>query len=177
MRDLQRLRRLRRQVEARLAELDIPTPFDVGVLCQRLAVRRGRPIHLRAETMGEGPCGLWADVAGADFILYERDTTPLHQEQIVLHEVGHLLAQHDPAPVGDQECAGWLMPDLDPAMVRRVMGRHGYTSQEEQEAELLASLVLERAGRTRRAPAPMAAPEHHRALHHLGSVLDEDPPT
>lgn len=100
----------------------------------------------------------------------------MHQEQIVLHEVGHLLAQHSPAEITDHECVALLMPDLDPEMIRQVMGRTGYTSEEEQEAELLASLVLERAHRTRTPPARDAAPEVDRALDHLGSVLDWSSP-
>lgn len=57
MKDRQRLRQLRRKVEARLEELEVPAPFDVTLLCERLAARRGRPIRLRAETMGAGPAG------------------------------------------------------------------------------------------------------------------------
>ena len=176
MNDLQRLRGIRRTVEARVGSLDIPKPFDIAVLCTRLSARRGREIRLRPQVMGAGPCGLWADVAGVDYIVYEMETTQLHQDQIILHEVGHLLAAHHSEPLSDQDCISLLMPDLDPAMVRRVLGRHGYTSEEEQEAELLASLVLERAGRTRTRAHRTQTPEVARALDHLGSVLDMDEP-
>ncbi len=176
MNDLQRLRRLRRTVEARVRSLDIPRPFDVSVLCARLGARRGREIRLRPQRMGAGPCGLWADVAGVDYIVYEAETTQLHQDQIILHEVGHLLAAHPSEPLMEQDCLALLMPDLDPAMVRRVLGRHGYSSEQEQEAELLASLVLERAGRTRVRAHRAQTPEVTRALDHLGSVLDTDEP-
>lgn len=174
MKDTQQLRRLRRKVEARVGEMDIPTPFDVFTLCQRLSLPRGREIRLQARPMGAGPCGLWADAAGIDYIVYEQQTSRLHQEQIILHEVGHLLAEHHPAPFTDQECLSLLMPDLDPDMVRRVLSREGYTSEEEQEAELLASLVLERVGRTRLLPRRVESADVTRALNHLGSVLDED---
>ncbi len=174
MNDLQRLRRLRRQVEARVDELDVPTPFDVTLMCERLGARRGRPIRLRAEATASGLCGLWAEVAGVDYIVYERDTTPLHQEQIILHEIGHLLAEHGPTAISDHESLALLMPDLDPEMVRRVVERRGYSSEEEQEAELLATLVLERAGRTKSSPLGAPSAEDGRALDMLDSILNRD---
>lgn len=170
MSDLHRLRGIRNQAKSRLAELDVPWPFDVQVLCDRLAVRRGRSIHLRAVDLPTGTYGLWADVEGVDHILYERATTQLHQEQIILHEVGHLLARHRPVPVADYESMSLLMPDLDPDMIRRVLQRHGYTDVEEQEAELLASLVLERIARER-VLARSAGPEDSDVLERLADVL------
>ena len=175
MSDLRRRRHLRHRVEDRLAELDVPDPFDVAVLCERLAAKRGQPIRLRPQPMGLGPCGLWVEVAGADYIVFERDTTPLHQEQIVLHEVGHLLANHTPASISDQESLAMLLPDLDPDMVRRVMGRTGYTSQEEEEAELLASLVLQRTGRADGNHSRPASPQASHAIGVLGTVLGDRP--
>jgi len=37
-----------------------------------------------------------------------------------------------------------LLPDLDPAVVRRMLGRTYYSVVEEQQAELVASLIHER---------------------------------
>jgi hypothetical protein len=38
-----------------------------------------------------------------------------------------------------------LLPDLDPGMVLRILSRAGYSTVEEREAELLASLIRQRA--------------------------------
>jgi hypothetical protein len=43
------------------------------------------------------------------------------------------------------EGAASLLPSLDPAMVRRVLARAGYSTEEEREAELLASLIRQQA--------------------------------
>ena len=45
-----------------------------------------------------------------------------------------------------------LAPDVDPALVRLILGRSAYTTSEEQEAETVASLILGQAF-----PAPVPA--------------------
>jgi hypothetical protein len=48
------------------------------------------------------------------------------------------------------------MPDLDPAMVQAVLGRSVYSEVEEREAELIASLIMDRVAGTVR-PADASA--------------------
>jgi hypothetical protein len=68
-----------------------------------------------------------------------------HREHIVRHAVGHMVAEHEgTTPVSSSTVSG-LLPDLDPEMVRAVLGRSVYGVVEEQEAELIASLVMQRA--------------------------------
>jgi hypothetical protein len=128
--------------------LDIPAPFDAHEMCRRLAVSRGRPIRLLPVALPpDGPCGVWLTVHGTDYVLYEQRTSRLHQEHIILHEVGHLVCQHEATPVLDEETAALLMPNLDRRMVERVLGRTCYSARDEQQAEMIASLVLQRADR------------------------------
>ncbi|MFG1643918.1 hypothetical protein ACGFMK_26810 [Amycolatopsis sp. NPDC049252] len=138
-------RRVRRRCDAVLRQLSLPAPFDVRTLCDGLAARRGRPIRLVPLPGLTDVCGLWIATDTTDFIGYEQHTTPPHQDHIVLHEIGHMLCEHYPVSVTPAEQARLLLPSLDPAMVRRVLGRTGYTSVEEQEAEIFASLVGGRA--------------------------------
>jgi hypothetical protein len=42
-----------------------------------------------------------------------------------------------------------LLPDLDPSMVQHVLGRTSYPIWAEQEAEMIASLILARVERQR----------------------------
>jgi hypothetical protein len=123
----------------------MPVPFDARVLCEKVAARRGRPIRLVPMDGLTGVCGLWVATATTDLIFYEQVTTPPHQEHIILHELSHVLCDHhhSSAALGSQ--VDELLPNLDPAMVHRVLGRAGYSSEEEREAELLASLIRERA--------------------------------
>ena len=141
-----RRRRLRRRCLARLRDLPLPVPFDVHELCARVAARRGRPIRLLPVAGLTGVCGLWIATDTTDLICYERDTTRPHQDHIILHELSHVLCDHHPLSVpGGGGHATALFPDLDPAMVRAVLGRAGYSSDEEREAETLASLIRQRA--------------------------------
>lgn len=143
------LDRLRERCLARLRGLRIPRPFDVALLCERVADSRGRPIRLLPMAMpGAGLFGLWIAAEGCDYIVYERSTSRLHQEHIIVHELAHVLCQHETGPNAGTEHAGRLFDRLDVATVRSVLARSAaYSTGEEQEAEMIASLVLEQADR------------------------------
>ncbi|WP_327287546.1 hypothetical protein [Streptomyces sp. NBC_01198] len=112
--------------------------------------RRGRPLRLiplpRADTEGSGICGAWIACADADHVYYSVVTSAVHQRHIVLHELAHILLGHrrtdEPDPAGLEQ----LFPDLDPAMVARLLARSGTGADtvREQEAELLACLIWQR---------------------------------
>jgi len=55
-----------------------------------------------------------------------------------------LLCGHDPVPVSKREISQLLFPDFDLDTVKLVLPRAGYSTVEEREAEILASLMLER---------------------------------
>ncbi|MEU2729123.1 regulator component [Streptomyces griseoviridis] len=106
---------------------------------------RGRPLVLKElpeQAAITGACGLWLGSDDADYVFYEARTAPLHREHIILHEIGHILCDHhrgitDP---GD-ELTGRLLSGLQPHLVKRLMARTSYTTAEEQEAEMIASLI------------------------------------
>jgi hypothetical protein len=166
-------REIRRRCEKLVEDLEIPVPFDVHVLCARVAAKRGRSIELRAITMpAGGPCGVWVSAAGRDFIFYERHTSGLHQEHIVLHEIGHFLSDHEASSVLDPDISRLLLPDLDPLVVKRVLQRTHYSVDNEREAETIASLILERANRWRPASEWAAPPEAAGIRERIGSSLE-----
>nr|BFF00740.1 hypothetical protein GCM10020241_24150 [Streptoalloteichus tenebrarius] len=169
-------KRLRRRCEQQVRALDMPEPFDVRALCERIGRVRGRVIHLLPLAMPTGgPCGLWISTRTAEYVLYEERTSPLHQEHIVLHELGHLLCEHEAAPVLGEDASRLLLPHLDPRMVARVLGRTHYTAEEEQEAEMIASMILQRARRGGPAPAPPAGavpPEEAGVVARIESSLE-----
>jgi hypothetical protein len=140
---------LRRRHAALLRDLPRPVPFDVHTLCDQVAARRGRPIKLIPMSGLTGVCGLWIATDATDLIFHESSTTPPHREHIILHELAHVLCDHYPASLAPAERAAMLLPGLDPVLVHRVLGRAGYSTAEEREAELLASLI-----RQRGAPGP-----------------------
>ncbi|PJE95756.1 hypothetical protein CUT44_21055 [Streptomyces carminius] len=153
-----RERELRRRCRRLLNELGIRPPLDVAELCHRVALRRGRPLHLVPYPIPvPGPFGMWVGASSADYIVYQRETSRAHQRHIVLHELGHLLADHRSDEYDDglltelrrgtEPCPPGRYPDLDldldPGAVRRALRRTAYDSEQEREAETVATIILE----------------------------------
>jgi hypothetical protein len=164
------VRRLRRRCERRLSGVPIPHPFDLTEFCARVAHLRGRRLTVQAVPAlnSAAPCGLWISMPGADYILYDPDTSRLHAEHIVLHELGHMLCGHTIAAGVRNSTIARLLPDIDPRTVARVLGRACYSNAQEQEAEMLASVIWARAAR---GPAGTPAGTRGDALGRLADVL------
>jgi hypothetical protein len=141
------LRGVRRRCEARLRAVEIPDPFELRAFADVISRRRGRSLTLLAKQTSLGPCGVWLALPDADYVFYEPRTSALHQQHIILHELGHLLHEHEPSERLDDDVLQQLFPTLDAHVVRRVLGRSSYTAVEEQEAEMVASLLSERTQR------------------------------
>ncbi|MEU9485120.1 hypothetical protein ACFTZK_36885 [Streptomyces decoyicus] len=141
-------RRVRKRCQALVSALDLPSPFSVEALVRELSVRRGRPIRIHTLAIGStvNACGMWIATESCDHIFVEEKTTRFHQEHIVLHEIGHILWDHGTSEDEDHSALATLLPDLRPDVVRRLLGRTSYTSEQEQEAELVASLIHSAAG-------------------------------
>lgn len=166
------LARLRRRCQAKLDSLglDLPVPFTAEAFCQGLGVCLGRPIVLCAVDTRTGPCGLWVATVSTHYFFYERATSSLHKEQIVGHEAGHAVFEHASADVLDgDELAGLL--GLDVQLVRQVLGRNAYSMQEEREAEVFGTFVLERAVHAPPPAQPPVRPEDAAVLERVRSAL------
>ncbi|MBU2666325.1 hypothetical protein KOI35_22745 [Actinoplanes bogorensis] len=160
-------RRCRRIVDS----LPIPAPFDPARFVDALARRRGRPVELVPMPGGMKQCGALVATDRADYLFYAASTTRLHQEHILLHEVGHLLCGH----TDDRTLTAlpaMLLPNLSDDLVRRVLGRSDYSVAQEQEAELIASMIAQRARRGPAAGTGPVDPEVADGLARLGSIFD-----
>lgn len=152
---------LHRLIRRELQDLGVTAPLDVDELCQALSRRRGRPLYLREAPLPKpGPSGMWIEYEDHDVILYQQETTRLHQDHIKLHEIGHILVAENekaegdaaadaPALDPDDESAvfveGWatLLPVFTPETIKRVARRCSYTDGEECAVELVATIILE----------------------------------
>jgi hypothetical protein len=127
--------------------MPLPDPFDLAELCQMVSAQRGRPLQVRGipgpATHGR-PCGIWIATAEGDWIFVDQDTSPLHRQHIVVHELAHMLCSHAAAVLPENSMIAQLFPALSPAMVKTVLSRASYHSEHEREAEMLASLILAR---------------------------------
>lgn len=137
------LQLLRRRCERRLRDLPLPIPFDVHVLAEAIAARRDRPIVLQPQSLGDGVSGAWVAGPEVDIVFYEEHAAPLHQQHIILHELAHIVCGHKGIPLAALES---LLGD--PSSRLRGGKRENYRSPDEWEAEILASLILERVQRS-----------------------------
>lgn len=136
---------------AKARELPIPDPWDRDQFISDLAEVRGRPIKLvptdTASLVGS-PCGLWVVRDDEDIIFHESDTSDYHIDQIVRHEIGHMMLGHDKTDSGQglsaasAELFRILLPDINPAGVHAVLGRLDFASEQEREAETFANLMM-----------------------------------
>lgn len=140
----------------RVEQLELPEPFDAEAFIGALARERGRPIDLLpVADLPDLPCGLVVTTLDSDWIVYRADTTRLHRQHILLHEGAHILCGHSEhggdGSDGDggsmAAAAQTLMPHLSAELIRGVLGRTAYTEPDEREAELVASLILQRVRR------------------------------
>jgi hypothetical protein len=169
-------RELRQRCQKIIDELELPEQFSVRDLVQSLGQRRGRPMHLIPLRLPAGaPCGAWFSTGDFDAIFYEADTSPLHQEHIISHELGHILFGHGASATIDADIARQLLPDLDPRLVRRLLCRTTYSAVEEQQAEIIASLISRSAHRHGSDRNWVAPPELADVFTRLAQTLEHRP--
>lgn len=142
-----------------LRDLRFRRQFTLADFVDHVERRRGRVIELVPSDLdGTGPCGLMLATEEKDLVLFPQSASPLHQEHIIMHEIGHLLLDHaGDAAVDDEDVEldvlQRLVPDLPPELIRRLLGRSSYHEQHELEAEVFATMLLARARRSGHHPA------------------------
>lgn len=132
-------------------QMPIPVPWDRDKFIEQVSTLRGRRIHLipvDTSSIVDSPCGLWLRRDDDDLLLYAAGTSGYHIDQIVCHEVGHMVLGHSQLlSYGAQRddtaaLCGSLLPDIDPATVNAVLARGEYNDDQEHEAETFASLLM-----------------------------------
>lgn len=143
-----RRRDLHRSCLARVSELDLPVPLQLSVLKQRLEEQRGREIWVLPDK-GELPpeiTGLWLGAAQRDYIYFRQGLLGCRLENTLLHEFAHMICKHRSASVAEQDWLRAKAPNLTAVgSIEHMCMRREYSSTDEQEAELMASLILARA--------------------------------
>lgn len=142
------LRAVRERCAARLHTLPVPVPFDLHAFCAALAAQRRRPLRLEPfppTASARGSTGVWFAEATADIIFYEQQTSLLHQEHIILHELSHMLCGHPPRVEAAASLQATVLPHIRLDLIEGALHRAAYSTAEEREAEIFASLLLERA--------------------------------
>lgn len=131
--------------------LPVPVPWDRSLFIDGVARLRGRPIRVvpTVDKLALSPCGLWMKRDHDDIIIHEAGTSEYHVDQIVCHEIGHMVLEHDGGP---RQAAGAGADDakmifatalagFDPS-TGKILGRTGFGDERERDAELFASMVM-----------------------------------
>ncbi|MFG7940487.1 toxin [Streptomyces cacaoi] len=136
---------LRARSEATLRALGLGCPRSATEVRDVLVRERNRPIEIVPMALPKpGACGMWIATEHTDVIVHEAETSKPHQEHIILHEFAHMICAHVGADsVRSEQATGLLFPDLDPAFVRGVLMRSAYDTDQEQEAEVMATVLLD----------------------------------
>lgn len=147
--EVQLRRQCQQRVRGLIRDVGLPDPWDIDQFLDRLEAHRGRAIDLCPVrwTPGESS-GAWRAYPDHDVIAYSENTSGFHQDAIILHEVGHMVAGHQGRCVLSVDEAQRRAPDLSPAAFAHLLERVNLRS-EEQEAELTARLLLARIARDR----------------------------
>ncbi|MFG2291205.1 hypothetical protein ACGFOU_34655 [Streptomyces sp. NPDC048595] len=142
---------IRRRCKRLIKELALPAATDLRGMCDLVAARVERPVHLVPMSLGGVVSGMTAVTDDGYWIFYELQTSPWHQAHIVLHELGHLLLGHAQDPVVTEDALKVWTPSVDVTTALRRMGlttglarHHGYDNLAERETEVLGTLLMER---------------------------------
>jgi hypothetical protein len=131
--------------------LPIPIPWDRRQFVDTVAQMRRRPIRLiptPTAMLTDSPCGLWLKRDHDDIVIHEIGTSEYHMDQIICHEIGHMVLGHDRGTPDEQsssmhtDLCTKLLPNVDPAAVQAVLGRTDYASAQERDAEMFASMLM-----------------------------------
>lgn len=114
-------------------------------LCGRVEERRGRPIHLIARELPvPAPHGLWVAGEHADYVFFDSSAGPVRQNQIIAHELGHMLFDDDTAAADVRELLAMLSPSLERSAIHRIQQRNSYAEPAELRAELFGTVAVRR---------------------------------
>ncbi|WP_051299631.1 ImmA/IrrE family metallo-endopeptidase [Arthrobacter castelli] len=124
--------------EAFLA-LSLPPHMTLQGLIDWISSLRGRRIVIveTASLVGKSTCGLWVPKENYDLIYHAETSGPLHRQQMILHELSHMVLGHE----GNLQVSGQgvaMFKELSGEIVERALARGDFRTEAEVTAEYLA---------------------------------------
>lgn len=126
-------------VSTAMAELALGEIFSFDDLVGALQRRRQRPIRIVELTNlsdQDGICALWLMTDTEDLVVHARSESALHRQQFVLHELAHMMLEHDERE--EATTPDFLLPDIPESARQRLLRRQGLVTDDEIVAESLA---------------------------------------
>ena len=174
------LRQARQRYNTIVRDIPIPVPFDEQRFCDVLGTYRGRAITLRAVPLRELISaqdivyGFVTPEQHRDVLYYERDTHRYHQRVIIAHEIAHLLLEHQPGAITQSDLLLELRRLAPGAPIGHIHQRNSLRTREECEAEIFATLLVERISQAERQGTALSPAAHDPARARLTQRLAAD---
>jgi len=149
----------RKKSETLLNALDYDfNTFTVDNFIHHIAHEIERDIHYIPWPMPPYMSGVWfTDLEdGMEYVFIDDGLSGVHQTHVKLHELAHIIFNHKTLAVSKEripEILTALLSDQEreaKMVVRSILRRSLYDGAEEQEAEMWASVILERVARSSR---------------------------
>ncbi len=133
LRSTRELKAIHRDCTRKLVDLGLNKLTAVDDIRAVASQISGRDIQLLPYRLsGSGVHGMLVRTGLTDYVVFDSDTTTMHREHIILHELSHVLCGHS--------AAGQTGP-------AEVLRRENYMDHQEIEAETLASIMGQRVRR------------------------------
>src|SRR5262249_28740770 len=111
-------------------------------LCDQMSSMRPRPIRIIEWPLPiPGPMGVWIARELDDVVVVQEMATGRHRDHMVLHELAHIVCEHEGEQLEELASSPFSMPVDGTAAPLRF--RSAYDSACEREAELLAVAFAE----------------------------------
>lgn len=134
--------------------------FSLQSFAQWVATKRRREMRCIGWRLPASISGVWLATEETDFVFYEMRTPVIHQTHIQLHELAHIICDHKTLDLnlatgmGREEVLLYLTgafttQHLQDQPIEQLLLRSVHDNQEEQEAELLSTLIQQRIRRDR----------------------------
>lgn len=116
---------------------------------------RGKKIVIQpANTLGgDQVSGLWLSTPDTELILHAETGSAIHSQQIILHELAHMILGHDKL-MKNGDFSRSLLPDLDSDLVVKALARCEHLDDVEVAAETLADMLASKLSTSRRLQYP-----------------------
>lgn len=122
--------------------LPMPQELTLESLTQTVSDLRGRPIYVieTPKLTGKRICGLWIPKPEMEVVYHAEARGPLHRQQLVLHELSHMILHHDDQP-GVNGQGIQVFKQISGETVHKALARGDFQSDMEVTAEYLADML------------------------------------
>lgn len=89
-------------------------------------------------------CGLWVSRKHDDIIVYGSDVADYQADQVISHEVGHMVLSHSGLPESShsRQMLKILLPNISERTIEKVLGRDSFENEQEVAAETFADHLM-----------------------------------